>query len=125
MKDFLPYKDYCDVSFRSKIGVSPYGMGELCFRDYELTQFGCLLIKPDMGSIITEPNFLIPNETYVPVKLDWSDLNETIEKVLSNFKDYEHIIINAQKKMKEVHKLENYCMYMYKFFANLNGIKSE
>jgi hypothetical protein len=78
-----------------------------------------------MGSIITEPNFLIPNETYVPVKLDWSDLNETIEKVLSNFKDYEHIIINAQKRMKEVHKLENYCMYMYNFFSNLKGIENE
>jgi hypothetical protein len=98
VKDFLPYNDYLNVAFRSKIGISPYGMGELCFRDYE---------------------------TYVPVKPDWSDLNETIEKVLNNYKDYEHIIINGQKRLYEVHKLENYCMYMYNFFSNLDGITNE
>ena len=49
-----------------------------------------------MGSLITAPEWLIPNETYIPVKTDWSDLNETIEKILGNFEDYKHIIINAQ-----------------------------
>jgi len=122
VKDFIPYNKYLDVAFRSKIGISPYGMGELCFRDYELVQAGCLLIKPNMGSLITAPNWLVPNETYIPVKTDWSDLNETINKILNNFKDYEHIIINAQKRLHEVHKLEHFCMHQYKFFSNLDGI---
>ena len=124
VKDFIPYNEYLKTSFRSKIGISPYGMGELCFRDYELVQAGCLLIKPDLGSIITTPEWLIPNETYVPVKMDWSNLNETIDKILNNFKDYEHIIINAQKKLNEVHKLEHFCMHQYNFFKNLEGISN-
>ena len=75
-----------------------------------------------MGSIITAPTWLVPNETYIPVKYDWSNLNETIEKVLNNFKDYEHIILNAQQKLNEVHKLEHFCMHQYNFFSNLDGI---
>ena len=125
VKDFIPYNEYLDVAFRSKIGISPYGMGELCFRDYELVQAGCLLIKPNVSPIITTPEWLIPNETYIPVKTDWSDLNETIEKILNNYKDYEHIIINAQKKLNEVHKLEHFCMHQYNFFSNLEGIANE
>ena len=48
--------------------------------------------------MITEPDFFKPMETYVPVKPDWSDLNETIYKLLANLKDYEYIIDNARKK---------------------------
>ena len=40
----------------------------------------------------------------------------------NNYKDYEHIIINAQKKLHEVHKLEHFCMHQYNFFSNLEGI---
>ena len=105
---------------RSKIGLSPFGMGELCYRDLELIQWGCLLIKPDMSKVITEPDFFKPMETYVPVKPDWSDLNETIEKILDNFKDYQYIISNREKVV-EMYTYQNVCMYWYNFFANLNG----
>ena len=40
----------------SKIGLSPYGQGEICYRDVELMQFGTLMIKPDMSKIHTIPN---------------------------------------------------------------------
>ena len=75
-------QQFVDIMKRSKLGLSPFGMGELCYRDLELIQWGCLLIKPDMSKVITEPDFFKPMETYIPVKPDWSDLNETIEKVL-------------------------------------------
>ena len=84
--------DFIEYMKRSKVGLSPFGMGELCYRDLEFIQYGCLLIKPDMSKVITEPDFFKPMETYVPVKVDWSDLNETMEKVLDNFKDYQYII---------------------------------
>ena len=118
-------QQFVEVMKRSKIGVSPFGMGELCYRDLELIQWGCLLIKPDMGKVITEPDFFKPMETYVPVKPDWSDLNETIEKVLANLKDYEYIISNAREKVVEMYAYQNVCMYWYNFFANLNEVKSE
>ena len=95
-------QQFVEVMKRSKVGLSPFGMGELCYRDLELIQWGCLLIKPDMSKVITEPNFFKPMETYVSVKPDWSDLNETIAKVLANFKDYEYIIHNARQKVVEM-----------------------
>ena len=118
-------QQFVEVMKRSKIGLSPFGMGELCYRDLELIQWGCLLIKPDMGKVITEPDFFKPMETYVPVKPDWSDLNETIEKVLANFKDYEYIISNAREKVVEMYAYQNVCMYWYNFFANLSGVESD
>ena len=107
---------------RSKVGISPFGMGELCYRDLELIQWGCLLLKPDMSKVITEPDFFKPMETYIPVKPDWSDLNETIENVLDYFEDYEYIINNARQKVVEMYSYENVCMYWYNRFAKLNGV---
>jgi len=117
-------QQFVEVMKRSRIGLSPFGMGELCYRDLELIQWGCLLIKPDMSKVITEPDFFKPMETYVPVKPDWSDLNETIEKVLANFKDYEYIIHNARQKVVEMYSHENVCMYWYNFFANISGVEN-
>ena len=117
-------QQFIDMMKKSKIGLSPFGMGELCYRDLELIQWGCLLVKPDMSKVITEPDFFKPMETYVPVKPDWSDLNETIEKVLANFKDYEYIIGNARQKVVEMYSYENVCMYWYNFFANLSGVEN-
>ena len=117
-------QQFIDIMKKSKVGLSPFGMGELCYRDLELIQWGCLLIKPDMSKVITEPDFFKPMETYVPVKPDWSDLNETIEKVLANFKDYEYIIDNARQKVVEMYSYENVCMYWYNFFANLSGVEN-
>ena len=78
-----------------------------------------------MSKVITEPDFYKPMETYVPVKPDWSDLNETVEKILGNYKDYLYIIENARKKLVEMYSYDNVGMYWYNRFANLNGVESE
>jgi len=116
--------EFIEIMKRSRIGISPFGMGELCYRDLELIQWGCLLIKPDMSKVITKPDFFKPMETYVPVNPDWSNLNEVIENILSNYKDYEHIIETARKRVTELYSYDNVCMHWYKFFANMSGISS-
>ena len=63
---------------------------------------------------------IVVEKSTIPVKTA-----ETIEKILGNFEDYKHIIINAQKKLNEVHKLEHFCMHQYNFFSNLDGITHE
>ena len=117
-------QQFVEVMKRSKVGLSPFGMGELCYRDLELIQWGCLLVKPDMSKVLTAPDLFKPMETYVPVKTDWSDLNETIEKVLANFKDYQYIIDNARNKVVEMYSYQNVCMYWYNFFANMSGVEN-
>jgi hypothetical protein len=58
----------------SKLCISPFGFGEICWRDFEAVLWGCLMIKPDMSHVRTEPDLYVPYETYVPVKWDYSDL---------------------------------------------------
>ena len=118
-------EQFVEIMKRSKVGLSPFGMGELCYRDLELIQWGCLLVKPDMSKVIIEPDFFKPMETYVPVNPDWSDLNETIHKVLEYVKDYQYIIDNARQKVVEMYSYQNVCSHWYNFFAEMSGVESE
>ncbi len=68
----------------SKVCFSPFGYGEVCWRDYEAVACGAVLLKPDMGHIETDPDIFVPWETYVPVSWDLSDLQETLHRVLSD-----------------------------------------
>lgn len=85
---------------KSKIVLSPFGWGEVCFRDFETIISGALLFKPDMSHLITFPNVYIPNETYVPLKWDGSDLLEKTEFYLNNEKERSRIAHNAYEQYK-------------------------
>lgn len=110
------------VLHRSKISISPYGMGELCYRDLESIQHGCIMIKPYMDFVITEPNLFIANETYIPCKVDYSDLPDIVENILGNYQDYLYIIENARKKLVESYSYNSVALYWYNFFANLSEV---
>jgi hypothetical protein len=77
-------KEYYDEMRSSRICISPFGYGELCWRDFETVLMGSLLIKPDMSHVRTEPNIFVPGETYVPVKWDYSDLAEVCARYLAD-----------------------------------------
>jgi hypothetical protein len=79
----------------SKIVLSPFGWGEVCFRDFEAILAGALLLKPDMSHLKTWPDVYVPNETYVPLKWDGSDLLEQAERYLQDDKERNRIAVNA------------------------------
>lgn len=91
----IPYKDYLKEIAESKSVVSPYGWGEICTRDFEAFLQGSVLIKPDMSHMTTYPNWYIKNQTYVPIKWDFSDFMDVIEQA-KNSKEYIKIAQNAQ-----------------------------
>jgi hypothetical protein len=122
LADKLPKPEYLDKLRKSKIAISPYGMGEVCFRDFELMQYGVLMVKPDMSNINTAPGIYINNETYIPCKPDWSDLQEIVEDILGNYQNYSYIIENFRTQFKQKYTLENLCIYWYNIFKNLNDI---
>ena len=63
--------------------LSPFGYGEICFRDFEAVLSGALLLKPDCGHLETWPD-IYGEGTYVP--LDWmaSDLHFKSAEVLED-----------------------------------------
>lgn len=93
----IPRRQYAREIQSSRIVVSPFGWGETCWRDFEAICDRCLLVKPSMEYIETEPNIFIPGETYVPVSWDFSDLEEKCRYYLENPEKADRIIQNAHQ----------------------------
>lgn len=86
--------------FASKIVFSPFGWGEVCFRDYEAVAAGALLVKPDMAHLETAPDIYVPHETYVPLPWDFAEASETIAHYLAHPEESRRIIANARGVLK-------------------------
>lgn len=92
----------------TKIVLSPFGWGEVCFRDFEAVLNGSLLLKPDMGHLKTWPDIYHPYETYVPFQWDCEDLVEKIDEYLKNDKKRRKITRNAfHVYMEQLDKLDD------------------
>ena len=102
----------------SRICVSPFGYGELCWRDFEAVLMGCLLVKPDMSHIRTEPNIFVPGETYVPVRWDFSDLAEVCARYLSDDQARNTIVARAYQVLAEYYA-------NFGFFKNFRTILTQ
>jgi hypothetical protein len=75
----LPRGKYQTELRSSVVAPSPFGYGELCYRDFEAFTAGCVLLKPDMSHLRTWPDYFRPDETMVVH--DW-DLEELADRVL-------------------------------------------
>jgi len=117
-----PFQEFVNIMKRSKCTLSPYGMGELCFRDFEIIQFGSAMIKPDMSKVITHPNIYVPYETYIPCALDWSDLQDKIEWVKTNPIQCKQITENAREIVKSSFTIEKLLLYWYDMILTFKGI---
>ena len=85
----------------SKITLSPFGWGEVCFRDYEAIACGSLLIKPEMSHLTTSPDIYIPGETYVPIPWDFEGAADVCKKYLKDPKESKRIIRNGRDVLRE------------------------
>ena len=124
--DKIPFQEYIQKLQDSKICISPFGMGELCFRDFESILMGTIILRPDQSNIITSPNVYVEGETYIGCKLDWSDLEEKVDFILSNFNELnQKINYNVQTMIKKEYTDENFCMHYYNIFKNVEGVENE
>ncbi|WP_341894474.1 hypothetical protein [Ferrovibrio terrae] len=74
---------------RSRIVISPFGFGEINYRDYESFISGALLLKPDMSHMETWPDIFRVGETILTHRWDCSDLLEQLEEALV---DYDQVV---------------------------------
>jgi hypothetical protein len=86
---------YYREMLNSKICVSPFGYGEICWRDFEAILCGCLLVKPDVTHVETWPDIFRKYETYIPVEWDYSDLEEKCTYYLTHNDEREEIVAAA------------------------------
>jgi len=119
----IPIEEYYQRMLESRIIMAPLGYGEAAVRDIESAMFGSILVKPDMSSVETKPNIYINNETYVGVKYDWSDLEEKIDEILSDYNHYrEKYVENMKKIFVEESNHEKFALHIYEVFKNLEGV---
>jgi hypothetical protein len=82
------------------------------------------MIKPNQDMVKTTPNIYEAGKTYIDVKYDWSDLEEKIDYILSNF-DTLNLEINNEirKRFIEGYDYNKLCLHWYNIFKNLNSVK--
>lgn len=95
---------YLNEMKSAKIGVSPFGWGEICYRDFEIIINGALLFKADMSHLETWPPLYAANETYVPFSWDLKDFEEKLRGLLNDKEKIAEISRKAQ---------ELYAYYLY------------
>lgn len=82
----------------SKAVISPFGHGEICYRDFETIISGAMLLKPDMQHLCTWPQIVEDGKTCVAFKWDFSDLEEKIHLAVT---DTDYRIAIAEKAQDE------------------------
>lgn len=84
----MSQESFMDVMVRSKVVVSPFGIGEYTFRDHMAMIAGCVLVKP------LAPQFNVSFNPYVHAHWtlrDWSRLEDAFEQAMllqPAFQDY-------------------------------------
>jgi glycosyltransferase involved in cell wall biosynthesis len=91
----LSRREYFAELRRSKLCFSPFGYGEVCWRDFEAMMTGSLLLKPDVSHLTTDPDVFVAGETYVPIAWDFSDLAEKVAHYLRHDDERQRIAANA------------------------------
>jgi len=119
------FSEYYREMARSKIFVSPSGWCEYTPKDYEAMYFGALLIKPSVEHIDTHPDICFPNETYVPVKWDLSDLKEKCQYYLEHSEERQRITENARRAYVEYFEQSVFLDKMEEILDKLNLTSSD
>ena len=119
----VSHEEYYQNMFNSKIIMAPLGYGEMAPRDIESAMLGSVLVKPDLSYIDSKPFIFEDNETYIAVNYDWSNLEEKIDYVLSNYKEVrQKLVWNMRNKYKEEYQYSKIALHLYNVFKTLDNV---
>tara|TARA_Y100001968_G_scaffold321938_1_gene357180 strand:- start:1147 stop:2208 length:1062 start_codon:yes stop_codon:yes gene_type:complete len=89
-----PYRYFREMK-KSRSVISPFGWGEICFRDFESILLGKVLIKPNCDHLTTWPN-IYQEGMYIPIDWSLSNLDYAVEK--SNDKNSIELVNNSRSE---------------------------
>jgi hypothetical protein len=108
---------YLTEMARSKVCFSPFGYGEVAWRDCEAVALGAVLVKPDMGHLDLAPQMFIPHETYVPVAWDFSNLETEVRNLLNDKSKLLSIALRAHSEARRYWTDEEFVPQMSRLFV--------
>ena len=97
----LSRRSYFKELRNSKLIVSPFGLGEITLKDFEVFITGGLLYKPDMSHMETWSNLFVDGETMVAHRWDLNDFQEKIDMIIGEYDNYVNIAYEGQRRYKE------------------------
>ncbi len=115
---------YAQEMTQSRICLSPFGYGEICWRDFEAVAYGCLLFKPSMDHVESRPDIFQAFETYVPVAWDFSDLGEKLDHYLAHPEESARIIGRARQVLRESLRPAWYVQVVREMLDHLASVKA-
>jgi len=114
---------YEQVMLRSSISVSPWGLGEYGYRDYESILAGSILVKPHSDHIATfAPDIYQANKYYVPCAMDFSDLHDVIRTIMSDRNRAIEIARAAREDVLAANRADKVGEYFLGLFGEALGI---
>lgn len=112
-------QQYYHELLNSKICVSPFGYGEICWRDFEAIICGCLIFKPSMAHIQTNPDIFVAGETYVPLRWDYADLEEKCSWYLNHPEERQRIVDDARNVLRKYYDENEFVNWMQNLLVTL------
>lgn len=97
---------------RSKVCFSPFGYGEVCWRDFEAVLMGAVLLKQDMGHVATDPDIFEAGVTYVPVRWDLADFADKVSWLVADAPARERIARAAFERVADYARSERFVEQM-------------
>lgn len=104
----VSYSRYIEELRNSKLCFSPFGYGEVCWRDFEAMCTGSLLLKPDVSHLRVANDIFKPYETYVPLSWDLSDLSDKVAYYVKNGDERASIARNAYVSLHEIYRTRQF-----------------
>ena len=94
----------------SKLCFSPFGYGEICWRDFEAMSRGSLLFKPDVSHLLLANDYFKPYETYIPLTWDLADLPDKVQYYVHNPSKTRTIVQNAFDVLSQLYSQKKFLM---------------
>lgn len=109
---------YYEMLRNTKIFVSPYGLGEYSFKDFEAMFAGCLVLKPDSSFCVCHSMDVFGGKYCVQTKPDMSDFPVTLTKIFDNLKDYRDMAGKAAEGVRTAFEPEEYALEVADLFTS-------
>lgn len=97
--EFISRPEYLSELANSKVVISPFGWGELNYKDYEVAISGSVLLKPDVSHLETWPS-IFNEKTVVQYTWDFSNLESKINEIINNYDAFVDYGVELQRQYK-------------------------
>lgn len=98
----IPKYAYLRELADSRAVISPFGWGEICWRDAECWLAGAALVKPEMSHVSTWPDLYRSNDTYIPFSWDMANLDEILDDIQTCPERFIEIAVRGQSLYRSV-----------------------